>query len=208
MARLATLELARENLFVNKSELEKSFGAFDIDRIMKVRAMYMWRMEYPEAKDREFLEEFRARYPEAGKNVAHEYMVVVNSLLPMLSDKTKDFHRWRYNEMILDTYRIAKEKGDTKTMERAATSYAKNNKVDEEDLRKIPWEKIIPPRIVPTMDPTVLGIKPIPDLDSRIKALIDRYSKEISDIDDVEYEELDLEEEQLFAPYIDGDSEE
>ena len=205
MSRVTTLDLARENLFSPESELANKLGAFDIDRIMKVRAMYMWRLSNPEMKDRQFIDEFRSRYPEAGKNVAHEYMVVVNTLLPSLSEKAREFHRWRYNEMILETYQMAKARKDTKTMERAATSYGKLNRVDAEEIQQIPWDIIKKQPFIPTMDPSVLGITPIPDIDKRIKAMIDKYVKETRDIEDVGYEEIDLEEDQLFAPYDEND---
>lgn len=205
MSRITTLDLARENLFSPESELANKFGEFDINRIMKVRAMYMWRLSNPEMKDRQFIDEFRSRYPEAGKNVAHEYMVVVNTLLPALSEKAREFHRWRYNEMILETYQMAKARKDTKTMERAATSYGRLNNVDAEETQQIPWDIIRKQPFIPTMDPSVLGITPIPDIDKRIKTMIDKYIKETRDIVDVDYEEIDLEEDELFAPYDEND---
>ena len=202
MARLSTLDIARENLFSSESELANKFGEFDIDRIMKVRAMYMWRLSNPEMKDRQFIDEFRSRYPEAGKNVAHEYMVVVNTLLPALSEKAREFHRWRYNEMILETYQMAKARKDTKTMERAATSYGKLNRVDAEEIQQLPFNLIVVQPFMATSDPRVLGIEPIPNIDDKIKAMLDKYVKETIDIEDVEFEEADLEEDDLFAPYM------
>lgn len=202
MSRITTLDLARENLFSSESELEAKFGEFDIDRIMKVRAMYMWRLSNPEMKDRQFIDEFRSRYPDAGKNVAHEYMVVVNTLLPALSEKAREFHRWRYNEMILETYQMAKARKDTKTMERAATSYGKLNRVDAEEIQQLPFNLIVVQPFMATSDPRVLGIEPIPNIDDKIKAMLDKYVKETIDIEDVEFEEADLEEDDLFAPYL------
>ena len=204
MSRITTLDLARENLFSSESELESKLGKFDIDRIMKVRAMYMWRLSNPEMKDRQFIDEFRSRYPDAGKNVAHEYMVVVNTLLPALSEKAREFHRWRYNEMILETYQMAKARKDTKTMERAATSYGKLNRVDAEEIQQLPFHLIVVQPFMATSDPRVLGIEPIPNIDDKIKAMLDKYIKETIDIEDVEFEEADLEEDDLFAPYLEN----
>ena len=202
MSRITTLELARENLFSSESELESKFGEFDIDRIMKVRAMYMWRLSNPEMKDRQFIDEFRSRYPDAGKNVPHEYMVVVNTLLPALSEKAREFHRWRYNEMILETYQMAKARKDTKTMERASSSYARYNRVDAEEIQQLPFHLIVVQPFMATSDPRVLGIEPIPNIDDKIKAMLDKYIKETIDIENVDFEEADLEEDDLFAPYL------
>ena len=43
-----------------------------------------------------------------------------------------------------------------------------------------------------TSDPSVLGIKPIPNLDKKISELIDKYRAESIDIDDIEFEEADI----------------
>ena len=85
-------------------------------------------------------------------------------------------------------------------MERAAASYAKYNRVDLEDEQLIPYEDIVVQPFTATNDPSVLGIKPIKDIETRIKEMIDKYRKETIDIEDVEYEEADLEEQELFAP--------
>ena len=43
-----------------------------------------------------------------------------------------------------------------------------------------------------TDDPSVLGIRPIPNIDQKIKALLDKYRAESIDIDDIEYEDPDI----------------
>jgi len=44
--------------------------------------------------------------------------------------------------MIMETYQMAKAHKDSKTMERAATSYGKLNKVDAEDVQAVPYENL------------------------------------------------------------------
>ena len=94
--------------------------------------------------------------------------------------------------MILETYQMAKKRKDTKTMERAATSYAKFNNVNVEDEQSVPYDMIVVQPFTATDDPTVLGIKPIPNIDKKIASLIDKYRAESIDIDDIEYEEADI----------------
>ncbi len=207
MSNPSTLDLCRDHLFTQQDELVQTIGAAAAERVMRVRAMYMWRLANPEAKDRQFCDEFKSRFP-MGKNAAHEYMTIVNALLPLLSEKSRDFHRWRYNEMILETYQMAKLRKDTKTMERAATSYGRLNKVDAEDVRSVPLHLILVQPFVATDDPRPLGIEPIQNIDSKIKAMLDKYSAETMDIQDVEFEEADLEEDFLFAPYDEEDNNE
>ena len=100
--------------------------------------------------------------------------------------------------MLLETYQMARKRKDTKTMERAATSYGKLNRVDLEDEQALPFDLIVVQPFTATQDPSVLGIKPIPNLDEKISSMIAKYRQETIDIDDVEYEEADLEEGELW----------
>ena len=101
--------------------------------------------------------------------------------------------------MILETYRMAKLRKDTKTMEKAASSYAKYNRVDVEDEGAIPYDKIVVQPFTATSDPRVLGINPIPKLKEKIAKMLQKYMEETLDIQDVDFEEVDLEEEELFG---------
>ena len=87
---------------------------------------------------------------------------------------------------------MAKKRKDTKTMERAATSYAKFNNVNIEDEQSVPYDMIVVQPFTATQDPSVLGIKPIPNIEKKISQLIEKYRAESIDIDDIEFEEPDL----------------
>lgn len=79
-------------------------------------------------------------------------------------------------------------------MERAAASYAKFNRVDLEDEQALPYDMIVVQPFTATSDPSVLGMKAIPNLQQKIDALLAKYRAETIDIEDIEYEEADLEE--------------
>ena len=83
-------------------------------------------------------------------------------------------------------------------MERAATAYGKLNRVDLEDELAIPLDQILVQPFTATDDPRVLGIEPIPNIQSKIDAMIEKYRRETIDIEDVEFEEVDLEFDSLF----------
>lgn len=93
---------------------------------------------------------------------------------------------------------MAKKRKDTKTMEKAASSYAKFNRIDLEDEQAVPYDLIVVQPFTATDDPSVLGIKPIPNIQEKIQKMIAKYRAETIDIEDVEYEEADLEEDVLF----------
>ena len=199
MAYPNALELCRTDLFTKEDELRQAYPQLLVDKVLRVRDMYNWCIANPDAKDRQFVEQELSRY-DISKVVAYSDLAIVKTLLPTLATASRDFHRWRYNEMILETYQMAKKRKDTKTMEKAASSYAKYNRIDLEDEQAVPYEMIVVQPFTATSDPTVLGIKPIPNINDKIKAMLNKYRAETIDIEDITYEEADLEEESLFPP--------
>ena len=199
MAYPNALELCRSDLFTKEDELRQAYPQLLVDKVLRVRDMYNWCIANPDAKDRQFVEQELSRY-DISKVVAYSDLAIVKTLLPTLATASRDFHRWRYNEMILETYQMAKKRKDTKTMEKAASSYAKYNRIDLEDEQAVPYEMIVVQPFTATSDPTVLGIKPIPNINDKIKAMLNKYRTETIDIEDITYEEADLEEESLFPP--------
>ena len=189
-----TVEICKRDLFTAEAELMERYGPETVQKLLRVREEYTWFMANPDAKDRVFINEVRSRFS-IGVTQAYADLSLVKALLPTLSSASRDFHRYRFNEMILETYQMAKARKDTKTMEKAASSYAKFNRVDLEDEQAVPYEMIVVQPFTATDDPTVLGIKPIPNLQQKIDQMIAHYGAETIDIEDIEYEEPDLEEE-------------
>lgn len=199
MAQLETLEICRVDLFTAQDELQQRYTDDVVERILRIREEYNWFIANPDAKDRQFIENAVSRYG-IHKSMAYRDLGVIKALLPHLAQASRDFHRYRYNEMILETYQMAKKRKDTKTMEKAASSYAKYNRVDLEDEQAVPYDLIVVQPFTATDDPSVLGIKPMPRLQERIQKLLHKYQAENIDIEDVEFEEADLEESTLFPP--------
>ena len=167
MARPQTVEICKRDLFTAEAELMERYGPETVQKLLRVREEYTWFMANPDAKDRVFINEVRSRFG-IGVTQAYADLSLVKALLPTLSSASRDFHRYRFNEMILETYQMAKARKDTKTMEKAASSYAKFNRVDLEDEQAVPYEMIVVQPFTATDDPTVLGIQPIPNLQQTI----------------------------------------
>ncbi len=184
-------DIVQSDLFTSETELREKFPQTSVERLLRIRAMYNWLISNPETKDKEFVDETISRY-NIHKSVAYEDLQILKKVLPHITQASRDYHRWKYNEMILETYAMAKKRKDTKTMERAATSYAKFNNVNVEDEQSVPYDMIVVQPFTATQDPTVLGIKPIPNIDEKIRQLIEKYRAESIDIDDIEFEEADI----------------
>ena len=191
------IEVCRAELFTKEVELRERYPQALVDKVLRVREMYNWFIANPDGTDREFVAEVCQRHG-IHRTTAYSDLAVVKSLLPMLGSASRDFHRWRTNEMLIATYKMAEKRKDSKTMERAATAYGKLNRIDLEDEQAMPYDKIVPQPFTATDDPRVLGIEPIPNINEKISQMIEKYRRETIDIEDVEFEEYDLELDTLF----------
>ena len=193
----ATIDVARTDLFTPLDTLQKKYDDATVQRILRLRAMYEWAIANPGAKDREMVAENIRRH-DVGHTAAYSDLALIKQIIPMLATASREYHRWRANEMMLDTYRMAKLRKDTRTMGKVAADYAKYNRVDLDDERKLPYDDIVVQPFTATDDPSVLGIKPIPNIQQKIQEMIAKYRKESMDIEDIEYEEADIEEADLW----------
>lgn len=184
-------DIVQVDFFTSEDVLREKYPDVSVERMLRLRGMYNWFISNPESKDKEFVDECLSRYG-VSKTLAYDDLRVIKSVLPHITQASRDYHRWKYNEMILETYQMAKKRKDTKTMERAATSYAKFNNVNVEDEQSVPYDLIVVQPFTATQDPSVLGIKPIPNIEKKISDLIAKYRAESMDIDDIEYEKPDI----------------
>ena len=197
MAYPNAIEVCRAELFTKEVELRERYPGQMVEKVLRVREMYNWFISNPDGSDREFVAEVMQRH-DISKVTAYSDLAIVKALLPMMSTASRDFHRWRTNEMLIATYKMAEKRKDSKTMERAATAYGKLNRIDLEDEQAMPYDKIVPQPFTATDDPRVLGIEPIPNINEKISQMIEKYRRETIDIEDVEFEEYDLELDTLF----------
>lgn len=197
MPKPAILDIAKIDLYTNRAELEEKYAISQVEHIIRLRDMVTWCIANPDAKDRQFVDEIQQRYT-IGRTAAYADLKIIKAILPDMAETTRDYHRWRYNEMILETYQMAKKRKDTKTMEKAATSYAKYNRIDVEDEQSVPYHMIVVQPFFPTTDPRVVGINPVPNIDDRIRKLTRELADSHPDTLNIEYEEADLNIDEIF----------
>ena len=188
---MKTEEIVKQDLFTDRKELERKYDAQRVERLMRLRAMYELMLSRPEIKERQVIDEMRVRYPVSGSQL-YEDLAVIKQVLPRISEASRAFHRHRYNEMILEVYQKAKEKDDLKTMEKAATSYAKYNRIDTDDEPEDNYAQIALQPFTPSSDPRLIGMEPIPNLDEVQRRLRRQLGDLDPDIEDIQAEEADL----------------
>ncbi|MDR1981339.1 MAG: hypothetical protein LBQ39_06960 [Tannerellaceae bacterium] len=195
MSKPNTLEVCRLHLFDDVDTLRrKELAEMLVKRILRIRSAYTLWLEYPRKKDaeiRDHLMTFGIK-----KSEAYEDIQIIKLLLGDMTETSKAFHRFRFIAMVEKAYDLAERKKDPKAMVAAADKYAKYNQLDKEDALRIPWDEIIIQPFEPTSDPTVIGIKPIANIREKIEGMKAKYAQDI--IEDINFEEVDMDEESIF----------
>ena len=132
------------------------------------------------------------------ETAAYSDLALIKQLIPALAPASRDFYRKQVSEMLLETYNMAKARKDTKAMAMAAKELGKVNRVDLEDEKVLPYDDIVIQPFTPSSDPTIIGLKVIPNLEEVKARLRKQMAMDNPDIEDIEYEPADLEEESLF----------
>lgn len=197
MAQVKTIDLARTEMFTEEVELRAKYSPERVEHLLRLRDMYNWVLANPAVRDRKFIDRFASVYP-ISKSALYADLALIKQLLPALLPANRDWYRKQVSDMLLDTYEMAKARKDTKTMERAATSLGKINRVDLEDEKEMPFDMIVIQPFTPSTDPTLLGLKVIPNLEEVKARLRKQMAIDNPGIEDIEYEPADLEEETLF----------
>ena len=197
MAQIKTIDLARQEMFTPREELEKRFSPERVEHLIRLRDMYNFFLNDPAGRDRNFVNKFRAKY-NISQSMAYADLALVKQLLPALAPASREFHRKQVSEMLLETYNMAKARKDVKAMALAAKELGKVNRVDLDDEKELPYELIVVQPFSPSLDPTLIGLKRIDNLEEVKARLRKQLAADNPDIEDIDYELADLEEESLF----------
>ena len=187
-------------MFTPREELEQRLSPERVEHMIRLREMYNWFLNDPSGRDRKFVDFFTAKY-HLSQSKVYADLALVKQLLPALAPASREFHRQRVSEMLLETYNMAKARKDVKAMAIAAKELGKVNRVDLDDEKDMPYELIVIQPFTPSSDPTLIGLKPIKDIDKVRARLLRQVSMDNPDIEDVDYEEADLEESYYFPEF-------
>lgn len=197
MPQVKNIELAQREMFTPAEELLQRYDAARVDHLLRLRDMYNWMLSNPSERDRKFIDTFTGKYGIC-ETAAYSDLALIKQLIPALAPASREFYRKQVSEMLLETYNMAKARKDTKAMAMAAKELGKVNRVDLEDEKALPYDDIVIQPFTPSSDPTIIGLKVIPNLEEVKARLRKQMAADNPDIEDIEFESADLEEESLF----------
>lgn len=191
------IDIYADNLMLSEEELKaKKLQQSVIDRILRLRDIHAYMLRNPLKKDREYVDyivynaETLGNGSEITRRTAYSDLEILHAIVGSLEKCTKEWHRWRLNNMIMEGYRIAVNKQDAAAISKLANVYGKYNQLDKDDEKDARYEEI--PQIKFTFDVSVLGFKPIPNVGNVIDKLIKKYNGSA-------YEEIDADAEVINA---------
>lgn len=184
----ADIDQYQNYLALDENELvEMHLHAQVIERVIRFRSLYTYWCRFSSKSPRELVE-FDMAMHKVNESQAYDDIHCIKILMGNLQESSKKFWRWRINQMIEEDRKAAKRDGDHRSVASMQKNLIKNNMTDKEDTPDLAFEKIVPLEIVATDDPSVIGIKKIPNLRGSIKKLNKKY---LSEIDFDEYVELE-----------------
>lgn len=183
------IDIYADNMMLSEQELKaKKLQQSVIDRILRLRDIHAYMLRNPLKKDREYVDYIVYNSAKLGnggevtRRTAYSDLEILHALVGSLEKCTKEWHRWRLNNMIMEAYSIAVKKEDAAAVAKLANVYGKYNQLDKNDEKDARYDEF--PKITFTFDPTVLGFKPIPNVASVIDKLVKKYSG--SNYEDIE----------------------
>jgi hypothetical protein len=154
--------------------IEEHVPAQAIERIVRFRALYTYWCRFSSRSPRDIVEYDMGLF-KVSESQAYDDVHCVKVIVGNLQESSKKFWRWRINQMIEEDRVAAKRDGDWRSVASMQKNLIKNNQTDKEDTPDLAFDKIVPLEIEATDDPTVIGIKKLPDLRGRIKKLNKKY---------------------------------
>ena len=125
------------------------------------------------------------------QSTAYNDINVVQSVLGNIQNASKEFLRYTIIEGAKEAYEIAKKLEDAQGMTSALNIMGKYTRADKDDDR-FDFSNMLPPVFEPTDDLSVVeGLQPIDNLEEKRRALRALHSGKLSDIADVESEDVE-----------------
>ncbi len=189
MSLPVNIDLYSEYLPQDSNELRSQLVPEDtIQRVERLRELSSYWRSYPSTSPKELVSRCMQIF-HVGKSQAYDDIHILKILIGNLEATTKEFARWRVNQMIEEDRQAARRDGDWRAVASMQKNYILNNQTDKPDTPDMAFDKIVPLQIEPTDDPSVLGIKAPKNLRARRDKLIKQFSRDDEYTDYTEVEE-------------------
>lgn len=183
----ANIDEYQLSLFSSVEEMRrKNLPQEMVKRLLRLRSLYTFWLNFPDKTTKEMVQQDTLMNPDIKERTAYDDIKLLKMLIGNLEQESREWHRHVFNTRSDRIYKEAMRAQDFRSAEKANADYAKYNRLDKDEVEKLDYSEITPQMIVPTDDPTVIGIKPVKDLRGKIQKLKKKLGADIEDADFVE----------------------
>ncbi len=180
-----------EYLPQDSEELRRQLVPEDtIFRVERLRELSAYWRQYPQTSPKELVSRCMQLF-HVGKSQAYDDIHLLKILIGNLEATTKEFARWRVNQMIEEDRQAARRDGDWRAVASMQKNYILNNQTDRPDTPDMAFDRIVPKELEPSDDPRDAGINMSRNHRKLRDKLIRQYSR---DEEYAEYTEVETTE--------------
>lgn len=121
-----------------------------------------------------------------GRSMAYNDIALIKAVFGNVTRADKEFQRVRANKL-LEMATAAAVAGDhkkAKSLTKIAETLAKVNRLNDAEGEEFPWEEIVPKDESFSVDPEVIGIKKVKNIEVVAEKLLKKWTKEIDNPDE------------------------
>jgi len=149
-------------------------------RFERLNDAYTHWLSNPMLPDNRVRDYIMSRY-QVTSRVAYQDIAIIKALYGRVPLANKEQMRHKANHLF-DMATAAALAGDdkkAKALTKIAEGIVKNNRLEESDGEDFPWEDIVPKDMSLSVDPSVIGIEPVPNIQEKAAKLLKRYMEDI-----------------------------
>lgn len=161
---------------------EVKLSPVDSARLERLKAVHTRWLSSPMISDAMMRDYIITQYG-IGAVQAYRDIAIVKAIFGNVPLADKEFQRHRANGL-LEKAAAAALAGDAKqakALTKIAETIVKANRLSEPDGEEFPWDEIIPVHEDFSVDPSVIGIEKVPDIEVRARKLLKQYTNEIDE---------------------------
>lgn len=172
------IERTQRFLFANEDEMRAAHLPQAVrQRLVRLRDIYAYWLRHPELPDKSVVAQIRHQYA-VSFTQAYEDVRLLKTCLGNIGQVTRQWCQYLFMQRCEEAFAMARAAGDANAFAKVLSALGKFTRLDhDEDLRP-DYSQIVPQQFELTSDPAEAGFQRIPNLQSRIRLLFQRFQKE------------------------------
>lgn len=183
------LEKVRANLFCDNATMKNIFTVPEQNIVARIRFAYCKWFSEPYLTDTQIVNYLKNEF-KIQKTCAYNDLFLIKTLIGDNANTNKDFTKYRVSEMILKGFQLAANAQNPTEISkaiafiRAGQSLAKVHNLNQKEMDYTSFEDIAPIELEPPTEISVIGSKPVGNLEELKEKLRKKYG--VQQVEDIE----------------------